>query len=83
MDRVSKSYRPVHQGYPDFKAKLDRANELTQLGLEAAERRATHVADACARVRACVLIGAPLDAEDCQVVQSFIGQRTEQNRYGR
>jgi hypothetical protein len=84
MERVtSPSYRPVHQGFPDFKSKLERANDLTQLQNEAQERRQQHVADACARLRGCVLIGASLHADDINVVQTFIGSRTVQDRYGR
>ncbi len=83
MERVSKAYRPVHRGYPEFHAKLAHANDLTSLEHEAQEQRRSTVADACARMRACVLIGAPLHRDDINIVQTFIGQRTGQDRYGR
>lgn len=63
--------------------KLARASELHALCIEASNAGNVNVADACTRLRSCVLIGAPLHAEDCFYVQGFIGARTAQNRYGR
>ena len=58
-------------------------NDLQALQLEAADAGQYHVSDACARLRACLAIGAALDADSCSVVQTYIGKRTGQNRYGR
>jgi hypothetical protein len=66
-----------------LRAALHRARELDQLIDEAWDARQQHVVDACARVRTSVLIGLPLNSEDCGVVQQFIGRRTMQDRYGR
>jgi hypothetical protein len=79
----AKAYRPTHQGYPSFHAKVARAQELNELYFEAVARNRLTVADACARLRSCVLIGAELHPEDCNIVQTYIGNRTSQNRYGK
>lgn len=63
--------------------KLARANELNELHFEAIDRNQIHVADACARLRSCVLIGATLHADDINLVQTYIGNRITQNRYGK
>lgn len=84
MERVSARQLAVAYGAtPEFAAKLAHANDLTALEHEATSARQQHVADACARLRACVLIGANLHPDDCDVVQRFIGNRTAQGRYGR
>lgn len=80
MERVVLARVKVTQG---MQAKLTHVNDLTQLQNEALEKRQQHVADACARLRGCVLIGATLHADDINVVQAFIGARTVQDRYGR
>lgn len=59
-----------------------RIHELSIIQLEAINANNRLVADACGRVKTTLHYMGYANADDCSIVQRYIGSRTQQNRYG-
>jgi hypothetical protein len=62
---------------------VQNTHDLVVLMGEAFDVGNRDVGYACGNIIKRLQAGIPLNPEDCGIVQRFIGQRTEQDRYGR